>query len=114
MKKEERMSDEEYEKHYERKIIEKSIYVEIPFFLCERGITWLKMSGYFEVTSDACLLFCAICAVIQPYLSYGLYYAELGLFLTFILTGILHMLANSFDYQEKSGIIKEKKRLKGF
>jgi hypothetical protein len=108
-----RISDEEYEKQYEKKRIEKSIYVKLPLLLSARGITWLTLSGYFELISDASLLICAIFAVIQPFSPFILYNWEVALFATFVTFGISHMLANSFDYQEKSGIIKEKRRMKG-
>lgn len=108
-----RISDEEYEKSYEKKRIEKSIYVKLPLLLSARGITWLKLSGYFEGISDGSLLLCGILAVIQPISPFVMYNYEVALFATFVTFGISHFLANSFDYQEKSGIIREKRRLKG-
>lgn len=111
MTKKPRISDEEYEKQYEKKKIEKSVYVDLPLILKARGITWLKLSGYFEGISDASLLICAIFAVIQPFSPFVLYNWEVALFATFVTFGISHMLANSFDYQEKSGIIKKKREL---
>jgi len=107
------LSDEEYQKHYEREKIRKAVYLELPSFLKARGITWLKLSGYFAGISDGSLLICAILAVIQPISPFNLYNWELALFAVFATFGISHFLANSFDYQEKSGIIREKRRLKG-
>jgi hypothetical protein len=105
-----RLSDEEYEAQEKQKVIDKSIYVEVPSFMSARGITWKKISGYFEGISDVSLLLCAIFAVIQPFSPYLLYNWEVALFACFVVFGISHFLANSFNFQETSGIVEQKRR----
>jgi len=67
-----------------------------PFFSLE------SLAQNFGSTSDACLLSCAILAVVEFYFGSGLYDAEVVLFALFVITGLLSFIFGVKDKVNKT------------